>query len=241
MDFKRAKKLILGRLYKDLIELFVQEKAILAGGAITSVFGNLPLNDYDIYFKNTSHRDKTVKFFDDENNGLELLSETKNAKTYNSGQCKIQLILRKDTFFDNPIDLVRTFDFTACMGSYDFNSSFFILEPRFSPDLASRRLVYNKDSTSALHSLWRVQKYINKGFTIESPELIKIALVFAERYRNMKILGDLKEELSPFNPFAYEGLKQYVESNASFNLKELLNIIDSFNIIDPLPFTENDY
>lgn len=240
--YNREYKLLLRPLCSDLQDLFRKEEVILAGGAITSLFSNSTINDYDLFFKTEKNRDKVLEYFLDENNGLELIYDSDNAKTFKTGKLTIQLICKKDSIFkDTKLYLFQTFDFTVCMGAYLFKEQYFLLHEDFLEHLSKRILKYNILCTSPLHSMWRLHKYVARGFTIESPEILKMALHFAEIYKNINTLQELEPYLNGFSNKEYHGLKEYIFSNGSEKPEYLLEQIDNFNIIDSFKESTCDY
>ena len=66
---------------KKQYELFKSYRCILAGGAITSLFTNRPINDLDIYFR---CKDDVMQFFVNEimSTNIWVLANTKKATVY---------------------------------------------------------------------------------------------------------------------------------------------------------------
>lgn len=65
---KRKLKRELGNLY----DIFSGYECYLAGGAITSIFTNKDINDYDIFFK---HKEDIVRFLYNESYGTNFKSD----------------------------------------------------------------------------------------------------------------------------------------------------------------------
>jgi hypothetical protein len=160
---------IIKRYIGDLIPILKENNAILAGGAITSVFTNTIPNDFDIFFRCEQDYSKVHKHFESLSRGGILQTKktsiqfdrsppiyTKRASThkvslripdpqlygveYTCNKTNLQLV--NPMFISgSPKDVINTFDFTVCQGAYDFNSEMFELGGRFLCGIASRQLI----------------------------------------------------------------------------------------------------
>lgn len=83
---------------------------------------------------------------------------------------KIDLIRRN---FSGPADTVASFDFTVCAAAFDRDGNFYHHE-RFFTDLQARKLVCLTLS-HPLSTLRRLQKYVQKGFTICNGGVLQLA------------------------------------------------------------------
>ncbi len=228
MEYGKQKYLLINNLPKELIEKLEEYKVIIAGGAIRSVFSGEPISDYDLYFKKKEDADKLIKYF--ENKDYELCFLTESAKTYKIDKTLFQIILLESTFLPSAKEIIDNFDFTICMGAYDTFLNQFILHPNFLLDLASRNLVYNVNAKFPLCSLYRVGKYVRRGYHISGVEIIKLGLSI----NNLKMdnYQDLKEQLVGIDTLFLKDLTdklmtpEYIEKKFDFN--EFLDMIDEY-------------
>ena len=152
-DWQKRK---LKRELGDLYDTFLDYECYLAGGAITSIFTNKDINDYDIFFK---HKEDIVRFLNKESYGTNFKSDyaitiAKNGKT-------IQLIYKHE--YPIAQDVLNSFDFSVCMGCYDFSTEEFVLGDALLEDLASKTIHFNPKTDSPIMSLIRVKKYMNSN------------------------------------------------------------------------------
>lgn len=170
-DWQKRK---LKRELGDLYDTFLDYECYLAGGAITSIFTNKDINDYDIFFK---HKKDIVRFLNKESYITNFKSDyaitiTKNGKT-------IQLIYKHE--YPTAQDVLNLFDFSVCMGCYDFSTEEFVLGDAFLEDLASKTIHFNPKTDSPIMSFIRIKKYINKGYDIPVPEMFKLGFTISQQ------------------------------------------------------------
>lgn len=141
----------------------------VAGGAITSVFTNKEINDIDIYFRS---KDDLRNFMI--NNELFIVYATDKSFTFKEKDVVYQAIFF-DTF-KSAEDIFDRFDFTVCMGAYDFKTDEFILHKDFFRHNSQRVLRVNNATDYPIISALRVDKYKKKGYNISKAEFIKILM-----------------------------------------------------------------
>jgi hypothetical protein len=204
------------RIGGKLCRLFAKLNAFLAGGAITSIFTNQPINDFDIFFRDKESFDKAKRYFDilvkyDDKSTKEVCV-TERAITYSRGtqrgsiakikqekygpsydvkwvdeKTTIQLV--DPTFLcGSPEEIFMGFDFTVCMGAFVFKLGEFVFDKAFLRDIARRELIFNKDAQNVVSSLFRAQKYKSRGFTMSPAEEMKLAMVLGSK--KFKTFGD---------------------------------------------------
>lgn len=183
---------------------------IVAGGAITSIFTNSDINDVDMYFR--SKRDLS-DFLCNEMDSNWVIAHTDKAFLFKQNNIKIQAIHFK--YFETADDIFDTFDFTVCMGAYDFDKEEFVLHKDFIKHNAARILRFNAGTAFPIVSALRIQKYEKKGYTISKSEYLRIMLTIA----NCKISS-------------YEKLKSQMGGMYGENYDKFLAPIDQdeFNI-----------
>lgn len=85
---------------------------------------------------------------------------------------KIQIIIR---FFGSPDEIHENYDFVHCMNYWDAATGELGLRPRALESLLSRSLVYN-GSRYPVASLFRIRKFIERGWRINAGQIVKMAL-----------------------------------------------------------------
>ena len=217
--FSVQRLLLTKPLPEDTLKSLDSSNAIIAGGAVTSVFQRIPINDYDLYFFNSADLNKALSYFQDDNNGWDVESETTNALTFTDGKVKLQTIKRLINSEEAPSNVVEkvealldTFDLTVCMAAYSIRTKSFTMYKNFLKDLAEKQLCVNPYQPPTIASFARIQKYINKGFNIDLKEYIPLLLTFAERYKSLKVISDLD--------ILFEGLGKNFNHFRDFEFKE---------------------
>lgn len=223
IDTKFEKNKLYSLLGQDLVGLLKQNKAYVAGGTITSLFSNREIKDIDIYFRD---EESAINFLVDvwEENRY-IVSHTKKATLMLYDDAEIQLI--HFDYFKSPDDIFKSFDFTACMGCFDFTTEEFILHPDFLKHNSQRIIKYNSNTAFPIVSLMRVQKYEEKGYKISKPELIRIVLSCMNL--DIESYDDLKEHLGGMYGINYDKLFEDVQDQ-EFNLEEAINKIANITL-----------
>ena len=89
---------------------------------------------------------------------------------------KIQIIIR---FFGTPDEIHTNYDFVHCMNYWDAATGELVLRPQALESLLSRSLVYN-GSRYPVASLFRIRKFIERGWRINAGQIVKMALQISE-------------------------------------------------------------
>lgn len=166
---KKKLKTLLGEvLYKEL----KKHEMILAGGAITSLFTNSEINDFDIY----SRREEDVLSFLTETweGGGFVVTHTKKATLVTIDEKLVQLI--HFNYYQNADEVFKAFDFTVCMGAFDFKTEEFVLHPDFMKHNSQRVLRFNPNTDYPIVSAIRSEKYQSKGYSISKAEYVRIIM-----------------------------------------------------------------
>lgn len=164
--------------------------AYLAGGALTSVFTRQPINDYDIYFKTeAAFRDAVEQAYDD---GMWCVDASKRAVTFADGNSAVYQLMHFG-FFPEVSDIFAAFDFTCCMGAYDFDKGEMILHDDFLTHCSQRFLRFNPGTKYPLATAVRVLKYQERGYSIGKGDMTRIAL--ACRRVPIGSWDDLKDQI----------------------------------------------
>lgn len=172
--------------------LLKKHGAMLAGGAINSLFSGRAVSDLDLYLKDVTTFEALQK--DLEQHGYKTVFTTDNAVTMTRKGKKrtyeIQIITR---FSGTPQDILDTFDFTIVQGLYDFTTSKFHFAPNFLKHIAQRKLVYSGKSKYPICALYRTKKYGERGYRLPGTTIVQISL--AIHALEIKTFGDMKEQL----------------------------------------------
>lgn len=195
----------------------------IAGGAILSTFTKTEINDYDLYF----YTEEDFKNFNNcINNCASKILETDRSITYvRSGQvfqlCKV---------FGTPQEIFNKFDFTVCMaalpcaiGENGLETKEFVFSETFLSDVMSKSLIFNEKTLYPLNSLVRLKKYLNKGYEINSVNMMKMAL--AVNILKIETVKDLKEQLIGISEEVSDTIRNYLSAYK-----------DDYKIDNPLEF-----
>ena len=170
--YQREKYLLLKDIDKETLDVLKNGRAFIAGGAITSIFSSKSISDYDVYFKDETGRKGITDHFDKQ---FEKAGETDTAITYTRAKQMFQLI-KIPEMVGHPRSAISEFDYTVCMGAYDIEADEFMLGADFLQHIAQRRLVFNIKARYPLSSLFRIRKFMHKGYTVSGAEIIKLGL-----------------------------------------------------------------
>ncbi|MEZ0212465.1 MAG: hypothetical protein ACAH27_05875 [Xanthobacteraceae bacterium] len=166
-----------------------RRSAYIAGGAITSVFTGAKINDIDLYFKSKAAFDLAV--FQAYEEGMWCVSASKRAVTFSLHDEIVQMM--HFDFFPTADDIFAAFDYTICMGAYDFDADEFVWHDDFLKHNSQRFLRFNAGTRFPLASAARVLKYQSRGYTIGKGDMMKIAL--AVRGVKIESWDDLKDQI----------------------------------------------
>lgn len=123
---------------------------------------------------------------DDKGEKYRVLFMSDNAITLSH---KIQIIVR---FFGKPEEIHNNYDFVHAMNYYDYSERNLVLKPEALESLLSRTLVY-KGSLYPIASIFRMKKFIERGWRISAGQQLKIMWQISEI--DMKDKEILKEQL----------------------------------------------
>jgi hypothetical protein len=147
----------------------------IAGGALREYFtkGNAHASDVDVFFPNKNQFDTAKKVLV----GLKsrLTFENDRITNFIHKKHKVQLISTK--YFNNPMATLQEFDFTVCCAAVDRRNVY--LHETFFMDLAKKRLVINS-LPYPLSTMQRMQRYVQKGYTICNQGILSIAKAVKE-------------------------------------------------------------
>ena len=205
---------VVGSLPADIIALAQKHSVIIAGGFIRETISRGEVKDIDIFGSDLGKLQRAAS--DLKASREAKLFESRNAITILAPpRVPVQFITR--WFFKDLKECADSFDFTVCQAAIWYNSrhnrfsweSF--VPDTFYSDLAAKRLVYTrpKRNEDAGGSMIRVQKFIKRGYTIQSESLAAVmarmvcALKFSRstmydnEYRVSRALKALLLEVDP--------------------------------------------
>lgn len=174
---------VVSRLPKDVATLLKSERVYVAGGFIRATIAGERVADIDVLGSDKGRLDYLAKTLAVERRGR--VYETDNAFTVLSPpRIPVQFIHR--WLFDNPKELVASFDFTIAQavvwwepdigGDSEKGVWASLVSDRYYQDLAARRLVYLSPirKEDAGGSLLRVRKFLKAGYSIQPRSLAKV-------------------------------------------------------------------
>lgn len=224
-DFTFEKNKLKAYLGEDLYNSLKKSKAIIAGGMISSLFTNKEINDVDVYFRDYN---SLYLFADRTLSGNHIVSHTNKAtqfiKKYIDEQILVQIIHYRT--YEKVEDIFDTYDFTVCMGAYDFKIEEFILHPEFLKHNSQRILRFNSNTSYPLISAIRTQKYEDKGYKISKAEYFRVLMTCMTL--DIKSYNELKEQLGGMYGESYDRLFDDVKDE-EFELQVAIDRIANFS------------
>lgn len=226
-EFEYEKNRIKDYLGQELYDELKECKAIVAGGMITSIFTRRDINDVDIYFKSN----EDAFNFMVQREGDYIRSETDKAMLFQDTESGLWLQCIYFDFFKNAEEIFKCFDFTVCMGAFDFESEKFILHRDFLKHNAQRILKFNSQTKFPLISALRIEKYKNKGYKISKPEYIKLMLTVNKL--NINSLEEFKKQTGGMYGERFNLLFDEKEfENKEFNIETAIELLDKIEEVD---------
>lgn len=224
ISLQKEAKFITNQFDSGTLEIFKRSKAILAGGALTSIFTEAPINDFDIYFP-------TLEDFEYCNKELTALHrrgakiKTGNAYTFTSiANHPVQLI--KKVIVPTTVEIFDAFDFTIVCAAYDFGNERFIFHQDFYKHLSQRKLIYNTNAKWPIAALIRAEKYKGRGFKFDNKEFIKIIgkIISLGLKTNEEVAEQLKGMYGMNSSEVIRRLKE--NKDEPFSLETFLDIVN---------------
>lgn len=222
LNYEFEKKRLFGLLGRHLVETFKEYNCFIAGGTITSLFCNREVNDFDVYFR--SEKDLIAFVYEIWGTDNWIVSSTDKATAINMGGKDVQLIHFR--YFESTDDIFKTFDYTACMGAFDFQSEEFSLHPDFLRHNSQRVLNYNPETAFPIVSLLRVAKYQDKGYSISKAELIKVILSCMNL--DINSWDELKDQVGGMYGVNYDKMFEDVQEE-EFSLEKAIEYISNLS------------
>ena len=214
----------------DVFQLFKESGVILAGGALTSLFTNREVNDYDLYFRTKEGFCNVLRDMYDLNKDSNTGISTLHVSHYTNrsilvDQYGVNLQFIGMTTYNSIWDIFDSFDFTINMCAFDFKTEELTMHKDFMKHNAQRFLQFNEKTTFPLVSALRVDKYRERGYTISKAQMFRILL--ACNQKKFESWKDFKNELGGLyglNP------DEVVDESKPFSIEEGMKQINKIFI-----------
>ena len=241
MEYQKEYKKLMQRIdrYPNLRSIMKNNRAMICGGACTSVFSEKRINDFDLYFHSTAECANFVeellliKYKDSKSPAFKQVCASDNALTF---KCQfrprmvIQVIRAKEMIVEDPHAVFYLFDYTINMCAYDFAIDSFVYHERFFEDLKKKVLNFNPRTLFPICSLYRSMKYQKRGYRLTGLSMIKLAL--AINALEMSTYRDLKRQLMGIDTLLLKELTDKWEKgelrDKEYNAFEAIQYIEDY-------------
>ena len=137
---------------------------------------------------------------------------------------KIQLIFR---FYGEPEEIHKNFDFVHCTNYWDSATKKVVFKSEALLSILTKTLYYH-GSLYPICSLFRIRKFVSRGFFISAGEILKIAYQVSDL--DLNNLAVLEEQLigvdtAYFQHFIYE-IKKWKETGENINETHIVSLLD---------------
>lgn len=227
---KVIKRELMKHIDPSLMTLLQETKAMIAGGAMISVLNRDKPNDLDVYFKNKYDLAKFVSLLPSVHQpSFACMSQTSRSAIFTDNKLKVNIVYL-DTFASLR-EVFASFDYTCCMAGYDFEHDCVATDDSFWHDHSTQSLRYTQQSRFPIGALVRLQKYVQRGYTIDYASLLRL-------YDDLrKIEIEDGEELVNQLGGMY-GLDVELKGKT---LEEVIDLIENADVVDAAPtFVEFD-
>ena len=220
-ELAQIKKLVSANLW----ELLADQGCMIAGGAVTSVFTNKPVNDIDVYFPSQEAFTKVVTDFDIGFGDAHVLHVTKKALLLRSEQQDVQLIGYQ--FYKNATEIFDAFDFSINMAALCMKTEEFSMKNTFMKHNAQKYLHFNPKTTYPLISALRVNKYRERGYTISKSQMLRVLLAI-----NLKQIDSWEKLIDELGGMYGTPPEEIFDTTKPFDLVYAMEALDNFEITD---------
>jgi len=153
----------------DVFKLVLEHpnKVVIAGGFLRAVIANEKANDIDIFCPSADLARAYAELLA-LHRGVKVF-KTDNAYSVKGGANRLMVQFIHRWTYDTPEALLESFDFTVAKAAIWFDAQWVsLVDERFYPDLAAKRLVYTspKRNEDAGGSMLRVLKFYQRGYRI---------------------------------------------------------------------------
>jgi hypothetical protein len=175
---------------EDVLNFLIERGGWIAGGALTSSITRSEINDIDIYLRTP----QDIKDFILEMGHIIHHSEKSITFQYFvDGVAVLHQLITLNTY-ETPQEIFNNFDFTINMIAWEPKTGKLEMHPECLLHASQRCLCFNEDTLFPFVSLARVQKYQQRGYTISTPNLMKIGLSCANT--NISSWDELEHQLA---------------------------------------------
>jgi hypothetical protein len=223
-----------------IIDLFINNKVVLAGGAITRLCRRESIksshSDLDFYFKDKIYISKLLMNIEEYNESknvfdkFNLVYESNNAYSYTYKNYKFQFIILPFMIYDDPRNLISQFDFSICQAAYDFEFDDVVYSPEFPKDISHEEIHFNINSKHPMSSLLRLEKYRLRGFFMNNMELLKI--MFSIQNLKFNTYKDAANSICGISTTYYEEFVKFLKSDEykdkKYDMMEFFQLYDEF-------------
>jgi hypothetical protein len=204
--FKKRFK-ITSDVLSPMEKLWERHNFVIAGGKMIDFFSNKTLsesdNDYDVFFiESTLGGDNQLRTTLNDDKWT-LIGDIGYLEEYTKEDIKIQLIQKP---YASCQDIIEEFDFKACAICTDGKYVYWIK--------GAIKDIKNKQLTalcprSTLNSMYRISKYLGKGYEIKTPDLAFIAIRFLD---SLYEINPRKDEARFNRDFVFDRLAAHQEA-----------------------------
>lgn len=220
MKYSREAGFLRDQMGPEVMALMSRFGGVIAGGAVTSVFSSARVNDFDLFFPTQKHLDDAIASLTLD----EKVINTDSALSVIIGGHRVQLV---KVITRTPAEVINSFDFTICQAAFDLDDGF-IFGADFFQHLAQRRLVFNINAEFPICSLYRVRKFIKRGFHFSGIEAIKLGL----RIQALEIetYADLRKQLMGIDTLFLKDLTDSLkgQDEKRYNMNEFFDTLNAW-------------
>lgn len=223
VDTRFEKNKLYDYLGKSLVESLEEYNVILAGGTIASLFTSSEINDIDLYFRS---KEDFAAFAERVMDGEWITSHTNKSTLFQYDELPVQLI--HFSFFKEVEDVFNSFDFTVCMGAFDFKTREFVFHKDFLKHNSQKILKFNSNTDYPLVSLMRTDKYQKKGYSISKTEMFRIILTCMD----LKIdsYDELEDHLGGMYGESFDNILEELDKEEEFDLAIVIDKIKDLSL-----------
>lgn len=213
----------------DFIEEEKDLNFFVAGGSILSSVTYKEINDYDLYFYTEEDFKLFKKIID---RYASVTGETDRAITY----VRDGVTFQATKVFGTPEEIFDKFDYNVCMVALpitiqvdgDIIVKDFIFDKNFIRGVLSRELIFNPKTLYPLNSLFRLRKYIAKGYRINNKEFFKIAC--AVNKLKIETIEDFQNQCFGMSGEIMDEISKYIDDN----YRDKTKVIDIIEFVEEL-------
>lgn len=143
-----------------------QPKFWIAGGAITALYMDYDINDFDVYSNRPNDVYDALLWSDD----FELERETAHYANFTWHGETVQII--RNYAVTGVDDIFSHFDFVCCCGAFDGFGLYY--HDKFMEDIIMKKITIN-DMHMPIYTMKRLIKYASRGFEVDNKTIVDVA------------------------------------------------------------------